>query len=78
MTESRKPSRDPAGTASIPHFAARMEDRFHSFRERRARKRGLTSTVIAYTGYGAPGWVRVLCRVLLANPVIETYRVEIE
>jgi phosphatidate phosphatase APP1 len=68
MTESRKPSRDPAGPPSIPHFAARMEDRFHLFRERRARKRGLTSTVIAYTGYGAPGWVRVLCRVLLARP----------
>jgi phosphatidate phosphatase APP1 len=45
-----------------------MEDRFHMFRERRARARGLTSTVIAYTGYGAPGWVRVLCRVLLARP----------
>ena len=48
------------GSESIPHFAARIEDRFHAFREKRARKRGLTPAVIAYTGYGAPGWVRVL------------------
>lgn len=52
----------------IIHFAARMEDRFHTFRERRARRRGLTPTVIAYTGYGTDGWARVLCRVLLTKP----------
>ena len=52
----------------IIHFAARMEDRFHDVRERRARKRGLTSTVIPYAGYGGPGFVRVLCRVLLTRP----------
>ena len=40
----------------------------HEFREKRARRRGLTPTVIPYTGYGAPGWVRVLCRVLLSKP----------
>ncbi|MBC7518848.1 MAG: DUF2183 domain-containing protein [Microbacteriaceae bacterium] len=57
------------------HFAARLDDALHEFRERRARQRGLTSTVIPYTGYGAPGtssgapgWVRVLCRVLLTKP----------
>lgn len=68
MTVSRKSSRGRASVETLPHFAARMEDRFHSFREKRARARGLTSTVIAYTGYGSPGWVRVLCRVLLARP----------
>lgn len=40
----------------------------HRFREKRARRRGLTPTVIPYTGYGGPGWVRVLCRVLLTKP----------
>ncbi|WP_111718928.1 App1 family protein [Homoserinimonas sp. OAct 916] len=41
----------------------------HSFRERRARKRGYAATVIAYTGYGGATWVRVLGRVLLTrNP----------
>ena len=46
-----------------------MEDSYHEFREKRARKRGLLPTVIPYTGYGGPGWVRVLCRVLLAKPI---------
>ncbi|MCU1513159.1 MAG: synthase [Microbacteriaceae bacterium] len=55
----------------ILHFAARMEDSLHNFRERRARKRGLTPTIIPYTGYGAQGWVRVLCRVLLTRPSVE-------
>ena len=58
----------PAQAAEpILHFAARMEDSFHAIRERRARKRGLTPTVIPYAGYGASGWVRVLCRVLLTR-----------
>ena len=47
---------------------ARLEDRFHRFRERRARKRGLTPVVMPYTGYGSTTWVRVLSRVLLARP----------
>lgn len=32
------------------------------------RRRGWTPRVIAYTGYGADGWVRVMARVLLAPP----------
>ncbi len=52
----------------ILHFAARMEDRVHEFREARAARRGHVPTVIPYAGYGAPGWVRVLCRVLLVKP----------
>ncbi len=59
----------PAAAAEpIIHLAARLEDSFHDFREKRARKRGLTPTVIPYTGYGTPGWARVLCRVLLTKP----------
>lgn len=51
----------------IMHFAARLEDHVHEVRERRARKRGLAASIIPYTGYGGPGWVRVLCRVLLTR-----------
>lgn len=61
-------------TEPIIHLAARIEDSLHRFREKRARKRGLTPVVIPYTGYGAPGWSRVLCRVLLAKPGAEDAR----
>ncbi|HEY5230746.1 MAG TPA: phosphatase domain-containing protein, partial [Galbitalea sp.] len=53
----------------VLHRAARLEDAFHAFRARRARKRGLLPTVIPYSGYGGAGWVRVLGRVLLVRPV---------
>lgn len=52
----------------VRRLPARLEDRFHKFRERRARRRGLTPVVIAYTGYGSTTWIRVLARVLLARP----------
>ncbi|HET6825468.1 MAG TPA: phosphatase domain-containing protein [Amnibacterium sp.] len=45
----------------------RIDDAIREFREQRARRRGLLPTVIPYTGYGAPGWVRVLGRVLLVG-----------
>ena len=51
----------------ILHRAARMEDAVREFREQRARKRGFVPTVIPYAGYGAPGWVRVLGRVVLTR-----------
>jgi phosphatidate phosphatase APP1 len=71
MARIRKAPAAASGAEPIIHLAARAEDRMHEFREKRARKRGLTPTVIPYTGYGAPGWVRVLCRVLLAKPGAE-------
>lgn len=37
-------------------------------RERLGRRRGLVPVVIPYSGYGGDGWIRVLCRVLLARP----------
>ncbi|WP_243063273.1 App1 family protein [Humibacter sp. RRB41] len=49
------------------HRAARLEDAFHGFRARRARKRGHLPTVLSYTGYGTTSWVRVLGRVVLAK-----------
>lgn len=59
------------GTAGVrrvkPHRAARLEDAFHEFRARRARKRGYLPTVVPYAGYGSPHWARVLGRVVLAK-----------
>lgn len=49
------------------HRAARVEDTFHAWRERRARKRGRIPTVVAFTGYGSTTQVRVLGRVLLVR-----------
>ena len=74
MSRSRKPPVAPVAAIPILHRAARIEDAIHRFRERRARQRGLTPLVIPYTGYGSPGWTRVLCRVLLARPAGSTKR----
>lgn len=66
MTSTSQP---PEGADDPPlRLPARLDDRFHRFRARRARKRGQTPTVIPYTGYGSTSWIRVLCRVLLAEP----------
>ncbi|HET8794883.1 MAG TPA: phosphatase domain-containing protein [Arthrobacter sp.] len=53
--------------ARASNRAARLEDAFHDFRERRARKRDYTEAMIAYAGYGSTGWVRVLGRALLTK-----------
>ncbi|WFE24614.1 DUF2183 domain-containing protein [Solwaraspora sp. WMMD937] len=50
------------------HRAVRLEDAIHALLERRLRRRGWDLTLIPYTGYGAPGWVRVMARVLLGRP----------
>ncbi|WP_238702424.1 App1 family protein [Microbacterium caowuchunii] len=47
-------------------WLARLERRAHSWRERRARARGLKPSVAAFPGYGSERWVRVLGRVLIA------------
>ncbi|MBS1675055.1 MAG: DUF2183 domain-containing protein [Actinobacteria bacterium] len=47
------------------HWFARLEHRFHAWRERRARRRGRTATIVPFPGYGGPGWVRVVGRVLI-------------
>ena len=60
----------PAGQLAVPnlHRAARIEDALHNLVERRLRRTGWQVNIIAYAGYGAPGWARVLCRVLLGRP----------
>ncbi|WP_091653545.1 App1 family protein [Micromonospora pallida] len=62
-------STPPAGQLAVPalHRAARIEDAVHRLVERRLRRTGWQTNIIAYTGYGAPGWVRVMCRVLLGR-----------
>ena len=68
MVRTRRASATAAGAEPILHLAARAEDAVHDFREKHARRRGHIPTVIPYAGYGAPGWTRVLCRVLLTKP----------
>lgn len=60
----------PAPPAAEPkmHWFARLEYRYHAWRERRARKRGKKASIAAFPGYGGPGWVRVLGRVLIVPP----------
>jgi phosphatidate phosphatase APP1 len=50
------------------HRAARMEDAVHEIIERRLRQRGWQPVITVYTGYGAPGWARVMARVVLTRP----------
>ena len=57
----------PPRTSQKVHRAARVEDAFHAFRAKRARKRGHLPTVLSYSGYGTTTWVRVLGRVVLAK-----------
>lgn len=47
------------------HWFARLEHRLHVWREGRARRRGRTATIVPFPGYGGPGWVRVVGRVLI-------------
>ncbi len=53
------------------HRAARIEDKFNAALHSRFSRRGWWPTVVGYAGYGAPGWVRVLARVLLNRPGAE-------
>ncbi|WP_035874823.1 phosphatase domain-containing protein [Cryobacterium sp. MLB-32] len=68
MPESRDKTPIALTPAQMMHRAARIEDWLHDRREGFARKRGYRPMVIPFTGYGSTGWVRILCRVLLAKP----------
>ncbi len=50
------------------HRAARFEDAVYEFSEPRLRQRGWRDTIVPYTGYGTPSWVRVMARLLLRRP----------
>ena len=66
------PPTEPSPVRLKVLWIARLEYRFHAWRERRARARGLTPTVTPFPGYGGPEWVRVLGRVLIVPPVPST------
>lgn len=57
-----------APSAARIHWFARLEHRLHVWREGRARRRGRTATIVPFPGYGGPGWVRVVGRVLIVPP----------
>lgn len=57
-------------------WIARLERRFHTWRERRARRRGQRPSVAAFPGYGGDDWVRVLGRVLIVPPIRTRHRGE--
>ncbi|WP_182113903.1 MULTISPECIES: App1 family protein [unclassified Actinotalea] len=54
--------------SSRPHRAARLEDRLNGFLVDQLDHRGWVPRIEPYTGYGAPGWVRIMARALLAPP----------
>ncbi|MEJ3749146.1 phosphatase domain-containing protein [Actinomycetes bacterium KLBMP 9797] len=54
--------------APVVHRAARVEDAVHEVVEGWLRRRGWPVTVVPYTGYGAPGWVRVMGRLMVSRP----------
>jgi phosphatidate phosphatase APP1 len=59
---------DPDASPPRLHRAARAEDVVQAGLGRWLRRRGWRPQVLPYTGYGGPGWVRVLARVLLTRP----------
>ncbi|MFT4052385.1 MAG: DUF2183 domain-containing protein [Microbacterium sp.] len=66
------PDEAPARTKVL--WFARLEYRIHTWRERRARRRGHRPSVAAYPGYGSEEWVRVLGRVLIVPPLPTRHR----
>jgi len=62
-------ARTPVDKSAAPrlHRAARVEDAFHRAVEPRLRRRGWQVAIVPHTGYGAPGWVRVMARVVLTR-----------
>jgi phosphatidate phosphatase APP1 len=63
------PHTEPQPVRAKALWLARLEYRFHAWRERRARRRGHTPTVAPFPGYGGPDWVRVLGRAMILPPV---------
>jgi phosphatidate phosphatase APP1 len=59
---------------SILHRVASVEDAANRVIRRRLSGRGWVPTITGYTGYGAPGWVRVVGRILLSRPDPRTDR----
>ncbi|MBG6218143.1 phosphatidate phosphatase APP1 [Arthrobacter sp. CAN_A6] len=58
----------PVEVKERTHLAMRIDEAWLSLQTRLALKRGHVETVIPYTGYGTTSWLRVLARVVLADP----------
>ncbi|MBE0010893.1 App1 family protein [Arthrobacter sp. AET 35A] len=56
------------GVEERTHLGLRIDDAWHSVQTNIAIKRGHVQTIIPYTGYGSGTWIRVLARVVLADP----------
>lgn len=67
MTSTFPPPAE-APASSRPHRAARFEDAANRRIARWLWARGWRVRIEPYTGYGAPGWVRVMARIVLAPP----------
>lgn len=69
---SSGPGTAPSGAESSSgrklHRAARVEDAVHARIERRVSEKGWVPAITGYTGYGTPGWARVMARVLMTRP----------
>lgn len=67
-----RPGSSHPGAEPRLHVAARLEDAFDRRIADRMRRRGWTVRIEPYAGYGAPGWVRIMARTLLAAPVVRS------
>ncbi|MHA7155035.1 App1 family protein [Arthrobacter sp. TMN-50] len=63
-----QPKPDSDGVKERTHVGMRVDDAWHSIQTNLAIKRGHVETIIPYTGYGSGTWIRVLARVVLADP----------
>jgi phosphatidate phosphatase APP1 len=67
---------EPKTAALRQHLGVRLEDQWHAFRQRNGRARGMVTTVLPFRGYGIGGgdggWVRLLARIVVANPRLFT------
>lgn len=52
----------------MTHRAARVENAVTAALDKRLRGSGFTPRVVPFTGYGGPGWARILARVVLVPP----------
>ena len=68
--EARAGSQHPLAGTRRTHVAARAEDALDRRLAALLRHRGWTVRIEPYPGYGAPGWLRIMARTLLAAPVV--------
>lgn len=68
-TSSSQPDPQRDGVKEPTHLGLRIDDAWHSVQTNVALRRGHVETIIPYTGYGSATWIRVLARVVLADPV---------